>query len=345
MKNKDLSILVVGAGAIGGITAAFLKREGYNVEIVCKYEDYARIIATDGIHVTGVGGDFTITMPAWSDVKDVKEKKDLVLLATKATEMIQAARELTRVVKDDGQVVSMQNGICEDDLAEVLGKEKIIGCVTGWGATMIARASLEMTSTGEFIVGYTDRPADPRLYDLAGILTSVVPAAVTDNIMGHLYAKLIVNACITSLGAICGLYLGKMLSVKKIRKIFIQIIREAVAVSDAMNINLEVFGGRLDFHKFITGKNLTASMRRHLTILFIGFRYRRLKSSSLQSLERGKPTEVDYFNGYIVKNGLSRNIDVTVNSAITTMIHEIEQKKRNISPDNFNDPVFARFDN
>ncbi|HPF03771.1 MAG TPA: 2-dehydropantoate 2-reductase [Bacteroidales bacterium] len=345
MRNKEISILVVGAGAIGGITAAFLKREGYNVGIVCKYDDYAKTISNDGIHVTGVCGNFTVTIPAWSDIKDVQVKKDLVLLATKATEMIGAARELKNVLKDKGQVVSMQNGICEDDLAEVLGREKIIGCVTGWGATMISRGSLEMTSAGEFILGYTDRPADTYLYDLAGILSSVVPTAVTDNILGHLYSKLIVNACITSLGAICGLYLGKMLSVTKIRKIFIEIIREAVAVSDAMNIKLEVFGERLDFHKFIMGDNLTASLRRHLTILFIGFRYRRLKSSSLQSLERGKPTEVDYLNGYIVRNGMSRNIAVPVNSAITGMIHEIEQKKRDISPDNFNDPVFDCFDN
>ncbi|HOO98860.1 MAG TPA: ketopantoate reductase C-terminal domain-containing protein, partial [Bacteroidales bacterium] len=63
------------------------------------------------------------------------------------------------------------------------------------------------------------------------------------------------------------------------------------------------------------------------------------------SLERGKPTEVDYLNGYIVRNGMSRNIAVPVNSAITGMIHEIEQKKRDISPDNFNDPVFDCFDN
>ncbi len=78
-------------------------------------------------------------------------------------------------------------------------------------------------------------------------------------------------------------------------------------------------------------------------IRIIGFKYRRLKSSSLQSLERGKSTEVDYLNGYIVKNAGRFGVDVPVNSAIVSLIHEIEQGKRKISLDNFNDPIFDRF--
>ena len=136
-----------------------------------------------------------------------------------------------------------------------------------------------------------------------------------------------------------------MLSVKKIRKIFIEIIREAVTLADKMDIKIEVFGGRLDFRKFISGDSLLSDFRRHLMIRIIGFKYRRLKSSSLQSFERGKPTEVDFLNGYIVRNAEKLGVDVPVNSAILSMIHEIEQGKRKVSPDNFESPVFDRFNN
>jgi ketopantoate reductase len=71
-------------------------------------------------------------------------------------------------------------------------------------------------------------------------------------------------------------------------------------------------------------------------------KYRRLKSFSLQSLERRKLTEVDYFNGYIVNNGMKYCIDVPVNSAVTNMIHEIEMNRRAITVKNFNDQVFDR---
>jgi 2-dehydropantoate 2-reductase len=77
--------------------------------------------------------------------------------------------------------------------------------------------------------------------------------------------------------------------------------------------------------------------------MVIGFRYRRLKSSSLQSLYRGKITEVDYLNGYIMSNGRQLKVPVPVNTAIVEMIHEIEQKKREIGSGNFNDEVFDIF--
>jgi len=90
---KDLSILVVGAGAIGGITAALLKMDGYNVEIVCKYADYAKHISEDGIEVDGACGKVIVKIPAYASISDVRGKKDLVLHATKASEMIDSARE------------------------------------------------------------------------------------------------------------------------------------------------------------------------------------------------------------------------------------------------------------
>jgi 2-dehydropantoate 2-reductase len=343
MKHSDLSLVVVGAGAIGGITAALLKKNGYNVEIICRDEEYASLISNEGIEVSGECGKFRICIPAYSSFSEVRDMKDIILHATKATDIPESAQQAIGILKDNGYVISMQNGICEDALAAVFGKERIIGCVTGWGATMVSRGKMIMTSGGDFVIGYPWMAPDPFLNDIAEILSSIVPVRVTDNILGHLYSKLVINSCITSLGAICGLYLGEMLSVKKIRKIFIEIIHEAVMVADAMKIKIEVFGGKLDFRKFLEGNNIFSDMRRHLLLRIIGFRYRRLKSSILQSLERGRVTEVDYLSGYIVQNGRRMNIPVPVNSAIVDMIHEIEQKKRKVGFENFNESVFNIF--
>ncbi len=345
MEKKELSILVIGAGAVGGITAALLKKDGYDVEIVSKYPDYAALISEQGIEVTGACGNVNVKMPAYASVAEVKDKKDLILHATKATDMIEAAESVKTILNEDGYVISMQNGICIDDLGQVLGRSRVIGCITGWGATMDYQGKLAMTSTGDFVIGYPDRAPDDFLKSAGEILSSVVPVKLTDNLMGHLYAKLIINSCITSLGAICGLYLGRMLAVRKMRRIFIEIIREAVLVADRMNIRIEVFGDKLDFYKFLAGKNILADLRRHLFIIVIGFKYRKLKSSSLQSLERGKRTEVEYLNGYIVKNGDVLGVDVPVNRAVLNIIQDIERKKREISFNNFSDPIFDCFNN
>jgi 2-dehydropantoate 2-reductase len=284
-------------------------------------------------------------MQAYSSLADIKEEKDIILHATKANDMIEAAKSMKNILKENGFVISMQNGICVDDLAAILGKDKVVGCVTGWGATMNSQGNLVMTSAGDFIIGYPEKAPDEYLLSIAEVLSSVVPVKVTDNIIGHLYSKLIINSCITSLGAICGMYLGKMLSIKKIRRIFIEIIREAVAVADKMQIKIEVFAGKLDFHKFLNGNSIFADFRRHLFIIIIGIKYRKLKSSSLQSLERGKLTEIDYLNGYIVKNGKRSGIPVPVNTAVVDIIHDIEQKKRGITYNNFDNLVFERFNN
>lgn len=343
MKKSDLKLLIIGAGAIGGITAALLRKNGINVEIVCKYDDYAAMVSSEGINVSGVCGDFNIKIPSYASVSQVNEEKDIILLATKATDMTEVAQALNSVLKKDGYLISLQNGICEDVLAAIVGKNRIIGCVTGWGATMESKGKLEMTSKGDFILGYPDRESDDVLINIAEILSAVVPVRTTNNIMGHLYSKLIINSCITSLGAICGLHLGKMLMIGRIRKIFIEIVKEAVEVSEKVDIKIEIFAGKLDFKKFIGGRNVFSDLGRHILLLVIGYKYRRLKSSALQSLERDKPTEIEFLNGYIIRNAAKVGISVPVNTVIVNMIHQIEQKKRAISVTNFDDAFFDRF--
>jgi len=343
MEKVNPSILVVGAGAVGGITAALIKKAGYDVAIVCRDRDFAARICNEGLSISGACGIFTQRMKAWASIAEVTEKMDIVLHATKATEMIEAAHQLIPVLKPGGCLVSLQNGFCEDDLASVIGKDRVIGCVVGWGATTEQQGNMFMSSRGDFIIGYTDRNSDDHLKSISKILSTVVPVKISDNINGHLYSKLIINSCITSLGAMCGLYLGEMLLIKKARNIFIEIIREAVAVSEKMDIRLEVFGGKLNFSKFIEKDNLIAEVKRHVTLGIIGFKYRKLKSSSLQSLRRGRATEVDYLNGYIVRNADKYGVSVPVNQAIVRTIHEIESGSLRISPENFNVPEFDRF--
>jgi 2-dehydropantoate 2-reductase len=328
---------VIGAGAIGGITAALIRQAGYDVEIVCKYEELAPQINETGLHIQGYGGDHWVPMPAVAEIKDMKADKDLILLATKATDLVPAAQALLPLLTPDTLVVSLQNGICEETLGEAVGPNRVIGCVVGWGATMNSPGELEMTSGGEFIIGTLDARTEPRLQTIKEILNLVVPCRISENILGSLYAKLIVNSCITSLGAICGLYMGQMLADRQIRNIFIDIMQEAMAVADAMNLHVETIGGRMNYYRFMAGSGTLAQFRRHLMIRLIGFKYRRLKSSSLQSLERGKPTEIDYLNGYITDKAKKLNMPVPVNDRIVEMIKEIEAGRREISPKNFKD--------
>ncbi len=340
MSNNTPSIAVIGAGAIGGITAAHLSRAGWDVELVCKHQQTVDRISSKGIRVFGIRGDDSYPVKAVKDIADLSSKKDVVFLATKADACVGAAKEVFPFLRETSVLVSLQNGISEYRLAEIVGRERVIGCVVGWGATMHGPGDLEMTSEGEFVIGNIDGTPDPRLPLVRDMLGAVVPTRISGNIMGELYSKLIVNSCINSLGAMAGLPLGKLLALRKARSLFVRVMEEAMSVAQAMGIKVEPGGGgKLDYYRFLGSTSLPARLKQHLTIRIIGFKYRRIRSSSLQSLERGHKTEVDFLNGYIAHMGRVHGIRTPVNDAFVTIIKEIESGSRAISPKNLDDIV------
>lgn len=332
--KTDMKIGVVGAGAIGGICAGYIKKAGFDVQVVARDLNHAEKIMAEGITISGIKGSLNVKMEAVSRVEEMATDRDLVLLGVKATEMIEVVRRMVPNLNPDTMIVSLQNGFCEDALASILGRERVIGCVTGWGATMQAPCNLEMTSSGDFIVGNIDNKEDPRLKKVQAILNKVMPTKISNNIAGDLYSKLMINSCITAVGALCGLYLGEMLSRKRVRRIFFKIMEEALEVAKALDIKVEVLAGKLNYYTFLESKGVVADIKRDLSLRAIGFKYRKLKSSSLQSLERGRRTEIDFLNGFITTNAEKLNISTPVNNQILEMVKEVEEGKREISPDN-----------
>lgn len=339
-----MRMVVIGAGAIGGITAALLRKGGLDVTLVCKHQEIATLASGRGLHITGVKGDKTVPIHAVAAIEELQGVFQLALIATKAYDMPASVRTLLPYLSPDALVVSMQNGICTDALADVVGAERTVGCVIGWGATMHAPGELEMTSTGEFIIGRMQGDQQ-ALEPLRQALSHVVDTTISGNIYAELYSKLIVNSCITSLGAICGLRLGEMMKRKQARLIFLTVIDEAMAVARAIPLTVPPFGGKLDYARLMRGSGVTDRLRRHIMIRIVGLKYRRLKSSSLQSLERGRPTEIDYFNGYIADKGDKLGVLCPVNRRLTQMIKEIEKGKRSIKEENLFDPQFASLPN
>ena len=206
---------------------------------------------------------------------------------------------------------------------------------------MLEPGKYDMTSGGEFIIGNINESNSDRLHDLKEILENILPTSISDNIYGELYSKLIISSCITTLGAITGKPLGEMLSSSQTRNVFMKIINEAIEVANAMGLKVEPYAGKLDYYKFLKANNFIGVLKRQLTIRILGLKYRRTKSSALQSLERGRPTEIDWFNGYIVSMGEKYNINVPVNAALVEMVKEIESGKRKIGSENLKETFYS----
>jgi 2-dehydropantoate 2-reductase len=341
-EKENIRVAVVGAGAIGGIVGAFLARAGWDLEVVCKHHEVVERAQPDGFHIFGVQGEHRIPLRGVKGSQDLSGLKEVVFLATKANDAVEAARDLLPFLTVNAVVVSLQNGICEESLAEILGSSRVIGCVVGWGASMHGPGELEMTSGGEFVIGAMDRQSEGKLPLIKHMLDEIAPTRISENIMGELFAKLIINACINSLGVIAGVKLGQLLAMKRAREIFIAIMREAMAVADALGIRVEPGGGgKLDYYRFLEEGTVFSHMERHLLIRIIGFKYRRIKSSSLQSIERGRRTEIDYLNGYFCERGRQHGVPTPINDAVVRMVKEIEAGQRRMTPENLKDPGFG----
>jgi 2-dehydropantoate 2-reductase len=342
MTAKGRKILVVGAGAIGGVTGALVSRAGHDVRILEKNPLAVERIRSSGLTVFTPRGNFSVSPPVFAEATEIPESVDVILLATKATSLPGVVLDLKPLMKPGTVIVSLQNGLCEEVIAGAVGRDAVIGCVVGWGATLHEPGVAEMTSKGDFILGRLDGRTDEALLDVQEIRGAAAPAEISSNIMGHLYAKLIINSCITTLGAVCGLCLGEMLRLRKARNMFIGIARESMDVARAMDTRVEAVAG-LDFGSFVKGAGPLSGLKRHALIRLVGFKHKRLKSSSLQSLERGERTEIDFFNGFIAAKGRELGVKTPLNDFLTALVKDIETGERKIGPENFDDPFLEAY--
>ena len=329
-----MKICIVGAGAIGASLGGILKKNGADIEFVCKSEDVKQRAESTGVHISGIKGNFDVVVPARLKMADLKEKKDIIIISTKAYDLEKLGLEALAHLSPNGLIVSMQNGICADIMEKAVGAEKAVLSAVTYGATLNGPADTVITSTGGFVIGKLDGKKPQLLYDLCDILNESFECKISNNILEELYSKLIINSCITAVGAVCGLSLGKMLSRKLCRKIFLNIIREAMFVANAMQLSVPPFGGKLDYYKLLSGNSMFDNLRRHIILKVVGNKYKNLKSSSLQSLEKGQPTEIDFFAGYICEKGKQYSVATPTNDVLYAMVKDIERGKRPISPDN-----------
>lgn len=184
---------------------------------------------------------------------------------------------------DDSVVVTLQNGIVEDAVGEIVGRSHVVGAVVKWGSTMDGPGVIDKTSHGDFYIGLIDETGNQeKLKDVAKLLEYCEPVNVTDNIYGALYSKLAINACLTALGAICGLYLGEMLASRRTRCLFMGITTETVAVAEKLGIQMEKILPLHPTSLTLSGSDSKLSMlKKHFLIKIVSWKYRRVKSSSL----------------------------------------------------------------
>lgn len=315
-------LLVVGCGGIGGIVAAHLLEQGHDVTALTTNPLIADAINVSGFRVRGDGGPGTVRGQALRALPKDAAPFDYVFLATQPPQVEEAARGALAALAPRGAMVCFQNGLCEPRVAAVAGDDRTFGAVVAWGASMVEPGVYDRTSAGGFVLGRLDGAADPRLDELARILEAIGPTTVTTNLKGARWSKLAINAAISSLGTIGGDRLGVLMRHRHVRRLALEIMTETVEVARALGVRLEKVAGTLDLDWIaLTEAERTAAgspglVAKHALLLAVGARYRRLRSSMLAAIERGREPAVEFLNGEVVSRGAELGVPTPINAAV-----------------------------
>ena len=313
--NPQPRILVMGAGGIGGIVAATLTEVGAAVTAVSTNPAIRQAVDTAGYRVIDDGEERVVR--GW--VAPAPEGSyDLCILATQPPQVEDAARTALRHLASDGQVVVLQNGLCEDRIAAIVGPERVIGGIVAWGASMPEPGRYERTAHGGFVLGRLSGRVDDALRRTGELLEAIGPVNLTTNLRGARWSKLALNCAVSALGTIAGERLGPLVRVRRYRRLALEIMTEVVAVAKAERVALEKVAGTLDLEWVaLTDADKAASASvsltaKHTLLLAVGLRYRRMRSSMLAAIERGRTPAIDFINGEVVSHGKTANVPTPV---------------------------------
>lgn len=297
-----MKIAIMGAGAVGCYYGAMLARAGHAVTLITRPQHVQAIRERGLVFETRA---FTETLPvtATTEASGVAEA-EIVLFCVKSGDTAAAGKEIAPHLAAGASILSLQNGVDNAErLQEVLGRP-VIPTAVYVASEMADPGHVRHHGRGELVIG--PGPASTRIAEAFG--QAGIPTEISGNVVGALWSKLIVNCAYNALSAIPQLPYGRMIAVDGVRTCMKEIVAECLAV--ARQSDIEVDRDILD--KVLA---LSAAMPDQ-------------SSSTAQDLARGKTTEIDHLNGYVVRTGAKLGIATPANRLLTAIVKLMEESSR-----------------
>jgi 2-dehydropantoate 2-reductase len=261
--------------------------------------------------------------------QEVEGPLDLVFLAVKSQHTEEALSPIIPHLSDHGVIVSLQNGLNERWIAEVVGPSRTIGAMVHMVADYVGPGHITRFNEGEFYIGELNGSQTSRIQEIAKLLSQAVPTHTSTNIWGYLWAKQIYS-CLLVATALVEAPSSEILKPEWSKRIFVALMGEAVEVALAEGIVLERYG-RIDPTKILVRKK--EDLSRAMEMLPTGSA--KGNSGIWRDINiRHRKTEIEFLTGDVVRLGQKHGFTMKINAQVFQMVKEIEEGQRPMSWDN-----------
>ena len=329
-----MKMAVMGAGSLGTILGALLTKNGCDVDLIDVNAAHVKAMNEHGVKIIGL---MDLVQPVKALTPDeMKEQYDMMFYLVKSTYNESALPYVAKYLKPNGVVVVGQNGLPEEAVGEVVGKNRVIGQITGWGATWMEPGVSKLTSNPDhmtFHIREIDGQVTERLKEVEKVLSKAGKPEIVTNLMGIRWTKMTSNCCFSGMSAIVAGNFGDVIDNPKAVRCSANILNESMAIAKAAGVKPEVFQGD-DFTKltFKTEKELEAKIP---GIKAVVASHRNIRTGILYDIEAGRYPEIDTtYNGNLCRLGAKYGIPTPVNQQVTDLIHAMANGKLKIDPSN-----------
>ncbi len=305
-----MKICILGAGALGCALGGVLTEAGNEVWLINRNADQVDAMNSRGLILRDGGVDRTVAVHA-ATTAQTAGVVDLVVVLVKSFHTQQAMQAATSLIGLDTLVLSLQNGLGHEDiLADIVGRERVLAGKTYAGGSQLGVGHVNIGTKGKDThIGELDGAMTERVQRIADVFNAAgLNTTVSDNIMGTIWDKLLINVATGAITGITGLNYGDLYKQPELEDCGVAAVAEAMAVAKASGIRLSITEPSQAWHK--AGAGLPYEFR----------------TSMLQSLNKGSITEIDFVNGSVVRWGQRCGVPTPVNQTLVACMKGIESR-------------------
>lgn len=290
-----MKVAVMGAGAVGCYFGAMLARHGHDVVLIGRPQHVEAIRNNGGVKLDSKVFTGVIPIGAATEPAGV-QGADVVLFCVKSGDTESAGRSMAPFLKDSATILSLQNGVDNPDRLQPLLRQSVVPAAVYVATEMGGPGHVIHHGRGDLVIGASAASESIG----AQLSAAAIPTKVSDRVIDQLWAKLVINCAYNALSAVAQLPYGRLFDVDGVREVMRNVVEECAAIADALGVALPN-----DMYASVVA--LVSAMPNQY-------------SSTAQDVARGRPSEIDFLNGYVVRKGTELNIPTPVNLTLHSMV-------------------------